>query len=51
MSRLLTSLSRAESDALARHRRGRNLAMLLVLLGLCGLLYLITLVKLAHQIP
>jgi hypothetical protein len=44
-------LSRTESAALARHRRGRNLAMLLALLALCGLFYLITLVKLAHQIP
>jgi len=51
MTRSRTSLSRTESNVLARHRRGRNLAMLLVLLGLSGLFYLITLVKLAHQIP
>ena len=46
---MVASLSRTESEAMARHRRGRNLAMLLVLLALCGLFYLITLVKLTHQ--
>ncbi len=48
---MAASLSRTESEAMARHRRGRNLAMLLALLALCGLFYLITLVKLAHQVP
>jgi hypothetical protein len=51
LQRLVASLSRTESDAVARHRRGRNIAMLLALLALCGLFYLIALVKLAHQIP
>ena len=32
----------------ARRRRGRNWAILLVLLGLCGLFYAITIVKMAH---
>ncbi len=45
------ALSRAESETVARHRRGRNLAMLAVLVALCGLFYLITLVKLTYQVP
>ena len=44
-------MSRTESQAMARHRRGRNLAMLVALLALCGLFYLITLVKLTHHVP
>ena len=39
-------LSREDSEALARRRRGRNIAMLIALLALCALFYLITLVKL-----
>jgi hypothetical protein len=31
-----------------RRRRGRNWAILIVLLGLCGLFYAITIVKMAH---
>lgn len=31
-----------------RRRRGRNWAILLVLVGLCGLFYAITIVKMAH---
>ena len=46
---MAASLSRTESAAIGRHRRGRNLAMLAVLLALCGLFYLITLVKLTHH--
>jgi hypothetical protein len=40
-------LSRAESDALARRRRGRNIAMLLVLVGVAVLFYAIAMVKMA----
>lgn len=32
----------------ARRRRGRNWAILIVLVGLCGLFYAITIVKMAH---
>lgn len=32
----------------ARRRRGRSWAILIVLLGLCGLFYAITIVKMAH---
>jgi hypothetical protein len=31
-----------------RRRRGRNWAILIVLLALCGLFYAITIVKMAH---
>ncbi|WP_428489795.1 hypothetical protein [Rhodopila sp.] len=31
-----------------RRRRGRSLAILVVLLSLCGLFYAITIVKMAH---
>ena len=48
---MAASLSRAESAAIGHRRRGRNLAMLAVLLALCGLFYLITLVKLTHHVP
>jgi hypothetical protein len=40
-------LSRLESEALARRRRGRNLAMLAVLLGVAVLFYAIAMVKMA----
>ena len=39
-------LSREDSEALARRRRGRNIAMLIALLAISALFYLITLVKL-----
>ncbi len=42
-------LNRAESDRTARRRRGRNWAMLIVLVGLCVLFYAITVVKMAHH--
>jgi hypothetical protein len=45
---LLTPLSRAESAAVARRRRGRNIAMLAVLIALVGLFYAITLVKISQ---
>jgi hypothetical protein len=40
-------LDRAESDALARRRRGRNLAMLVALVGLAALFYAIAMVKMS----
>ena len=39
-------LSREASEALAKRRRGRNIAMLIALLALSLLFYLIALVKL-----
>ena len=39
-------LSRDDTDALARRRRGRNIAMLIALLALSLLFYQIALVKL-----
>lgn len=45
----LAPLSRADSDALARRRRGRNWALLLALLAIVGLFYAISIVKLAAQ--
>jgi hypothetical protein len=39
-------LSREDSDALARRRRGRNIAMLIALLAVSVLFYLMALVKL-----
>jgi hypothetical protein len=41
-------LSRAESDAIARRRRARNWAMLVVLVGVSALFYAITLAKLGN---
>ena len=37
------------SAAFLRRRRGRNIAMLVVLLGLAGLFFVMTLVKLGQQ--
>ena len=42
-------LSRAESDAVARRRRGRNWAMLIVLLAIVALFFAISIVKLSGQ--
>lgn len=42
----LPHLSREESIVLARKRRGRNLAMLVALIGICVLFYAIAIVKL-----
>jgi hypothetical protein len=39
-------MSREDSDALARRRRGRNIAMLVVLLAVAFLFYAIAMVKL-----
>ena len=44
----LAPLSREESDALNRRRRGRNIALLVVLLGVAALFYAIAMVKLGH---
>ena len=44
----LSPLSRRESAAIARRRRGRNIAMLVVLLAVAGLFYAIAMVKLAR---
>lgn len=46
---MIDHLTRADSERLARRRRGRNWAMLIALLALCALFYAITLVKLSHQ--
>ncbi len=42
------SLSREESDALARRRRLRNRALLIALLALAALFYAITVAKMAR---
>ena len=39
----------AEAAEFKRRQRGRNVAMLLVLIGLAVLFFAITIVKLAHQ--
>ena len=44
----LPPLSRADSEALAKRRRGRNIAMLIALLSLSALFYAIAVVKLAR---
>ncbi len=44
----MAPLTRAESDALARRRRGRNIALLVVLLALAALFYAIAMVKMSH---
>lgn len=45
----LSPLSKAESDAVARRRRGRNWAMFVVLLLLCAIFYAITWVKMTKS--
>lgn len=42
-------LSRAESQLVARRRRGRNWAVLIVLLALIALFFAITIAKLSGQ--
>ncbi len=44
----LPPLSRVETEALRRRRRGRNLAMLVVLVAVVVLFYAITVVKMAR---
>jgi hypothetical protein len=39
----------AEAAAFRRRQKGRNIAMLLVLIGLSALFFAITIVKLAHR--
>lgn len=41
-------LSRSDSEALAKRRRARNWVMFAVLIGLVGLFYAITMVKLGN---
>ncbi|MBN8888904.1 MAG: hypothetical protein J0H91_01260 [Rhodospirillales bacterium] len=43
------SLSRTESDALGRRRRGRNWALLAALLAFSALFYAIAIVKLSNH--
>lgn len=43
-------LSRAESEALSRRRRGRNIAMLIGLIALAAVFYAVAMVKLAHPL-
>jgi hypothetical protein len=43
-----TKITRAESDAIARRRRGRNWMMLVALVALSVLFYAIAVVKLAR---
>jgi hypothetical protein len=44
----LPPLSREDAEALARRRRGRNWLLFAVLVGLCGLFYAITMVKIGN---
>ncbi|AHJ65252.1 hypothetical protein [Granulibacter bethesdensis] len=44
-------LTQEQSDELRRKRRGRNLAMLIVLFGMAFLFYAMAMVKIAHQTP
>ena len=44
----LPAMSREDSAALARRRRGRNIAMLVALLAVAALFYAIAMVKLAR---
>jgi hypothetical protein len=46
---MLEHLTRTDSERLAKRRRGRNWAMLIVLVALCVLFYAITVVKMSHQ--
>jgi hypothetical protein len=41
-------ISRADSAEITRRRRGRNVALLLALAGLCALFYAMAFVKLSH---
>jgi hypothetical protein len=49
VARDLAPLSQAESDAVARRRRGRNWALLVILLLLCAIFYAITWVKMTKS--
>ena len=42
-------MSDAEATAFRRRQKGRNLAMLLVLIGLSALFFAITIVKMTHR--
>ena len=39
----------SEADELRRRRRGRNIAMIIVLVGLSALFYAITIAKMTHS--
>jgi hypothetical protein len=39
----------SSADGAARRRRGRNWAIMIVLMALCALFYAITIVKMAHR--
>jgi hypothetical protein len=39
----------AEAEAFRRRRKGRNIALLLVLIGLSALFFAITIVKMTHR--
>jgi hypothetical protein len=43
-------MTRAETDALAKRRRGRNIALLVALLALAALFYAIAMVKMAQTV-
>ena len=45
----LPPLTRAQSDQIARKRRGRNIALLVALLAIAGLFYAIAIVKLTGR--
>ncbi|MCX7384055.1 MAG: hypothetical protein NT133_22145 [Alphaproteobacteria bacterium] len=45
---MLPPLSRAESQAIGRRRRGRNWLMLAALIALVGLFFAITMVKISQ---
>ena len=49
MNPIPAPLRRPADDEIARRRRGRNVALLVVLLAVCALFYLITLVKLGQH--
>jgi hypothetical protein len=45
---LVEHLTRRESDVVARRRRGRNIALLLALIGVVVLFYAVTIAKMGH---
>jgi hypothetical protein len=46
----LPPLTRAESDLLAKKRRGRNIAMLVALVAIAVLFYAVAMVKLSDKL-
>ncbi len=45
---MVEHLTRRESDVVARRRRGRNIALLLALIGVVVLFYAVTIAKMGH---